>query len=170
LIPEGGANYLGIIGCQEIMRECSEKIDSVFVAQGTTTTSCGILSSMRGNSQLHVVPVLKGFNSSEEMRSLFSYAAFDQEWIEDMFEKVQVHTDFHFGGYGKYNPELLHFMERFFSECQVPLDPVYTGKAMYALMEYCNQTAQKEENILFIHTGGIEGGRAIAYKEQKHFC
>jgi 1-aminocyclopropane-1-carboxylate deaminase len=104
------------------------------------------------------------------MQCLFTNAAFDQEWIEDMVEKVEVHSAFHFGGYGKYTPELLNFMERFFSECQVPLDPVYTGKAMYALMEYCNQTAQKEENILFIHTGGIEGGRAIAYKEQKHFC
>jgi 1-aminocyclopropane-1-carboxylate deaminase len=170
LIPEGGANYLGIIGCQEIMRENARNIDSVFVAQGTTTTSCGILSSLRGNSLLHVVPVLKGFDSLKEMQCLFTNAAFDQEWIEDMLEKVEVHTDFHFGGYGKYTPELLNFMERFFSECQVPLDPIYTGKAMYALMEHCNHTAQKEEDILFIHTGGIEGGRAIAYEEQRFFC
>jgi len=170
LIPEGGASYLGMIGCQEIMRECGDDIHAVFVAQGTTTTSCGILSSLSEKTRLHVVPVLKGFDSINEMRSLLAQCAFDEEWIAEALENVQAYPEYHFGGYGKYTNELLDFMERFFVDCQVPLDPIYTGKTMYALMEYCQKTANIEENLLFVHTGGIEGGKVISQKEQKRFC
>ena len=35
------------------------------------------------------------------------------------------------------------------------LDPVYTGKAMAGLIDLCrNGYFKKEENLLFVHTGG----------------
>ena len=38
------------------------------------------------------------------------------------------------------------------------LDPVYTGKAMYALVnEIKKGTLSQYQNILFIHTGGLFG-------------
>jgi 1-aminocyclopropane-1-carboxylate deaminase len=168
-IPEGGSNYFGLIGCQEIIVECGCDFDSVFVAQGTTTTSCGILTSLSSKHKLHVVPALKGFHAINEMRGVLAGSAFELEWINEALQQVVVHSDHHFGGYGKYSNELLYFMERFYSETQVPLDPIYTGKAMFALMDHCI-TNHEEENLLFIHTGGIEGGRAIALKENRTFC
>lgn len=170
VVPEGGANYYGIIGCQEILSECEVSFDRVFVAQGTSTTSCGIASVLPDQVVLEVVPVIKGYDSLNEMRSLFNGSGFEQEWTSEILSHVNVLNDFHFGGYGKFTTGLLDFMEQFYLETNVPLDPIYTGKAMYALMSHCRNNPTQEENILFIHTGGIEGGRNIALQTQKKFC
>lgn len=169
LVPEGGAAYLGLIGCQEILAETPNDFDCVFVAQGTTTTSCGIAMSLPEKTTLCVVPVLKGFDSKAEMAKLFGYSGFSKETIDELLEKTLVLSDFHFGAYGKYTPELLQFMEEIFKETRVPLDPIYTGKAFYAMVNWVLTTEVTNKKILFVHTGGIEGGRAIAKKENKVF-
>src|SRR6218665_2007544 len=66
-VPEGGSGYHGLIGCQELVKELPENYDHIFVAQGTCTTSVGILLGIGGDTQLHCVPVLKGFDSEKEM-------------------------------------------------------------------------------------------------------
>ena len=43
------------------------------------------------------------------------------------------------------------------------LDPVYTGKAFAGLLEMAGEGAfAKEENVLFLHSGGAGGLFAIA--------
>jgi 1-aminocyclopropane-1-carboxylate deaminase len=169
LVPEGGAAYLGMIGCQEILAETPNDFDYVFVAQGTTTTSCGIAMALPEKTTLCVVPVLKGFDSKAEMSKLFGYSGFSKETIDELLEKTLVLCDYHFGAYGKYTPELLQFMEEIFQETSVPLDPIYTGKAFYAMVNWVLTTGVTNKKILFVHTGGIEGGRAIAEKEKRLF-
>ena len=169
LIPEGGAAYLGMIGCQEILAETPNDFDYVFVAQGTTTTSCGVAMALPEKTTLCVVPVLKGFDSKAEMAKLFGYSGFSKETIDELLEKTLVLSDFHFGAYGKYTPELLQFMEEIFQETSVPLDPIYTGKAFYAMVNWVLTIGITNKKLLFIHTGGIEGGRAIAEKENRVF-
>jgi 1-aminocyclopropane-1-carboxylate deaminase len=165
LVPEGGANYYGIIGCQEIMPEAGFDFDRVFIAQGTTTTSCGVLTSLKNDMRISVVPVLKGYDTLGEMKNLLLYAGFDQDWVNDLLNLVDVHSESHFGGYGKYNSTLLEFMERFYQETAIPLDPIYTGKMIHALHEYCLTTPEIAEKILIIHTGGISGGLNISRRE-----
>jgi 1-aminocyclopropane-1-carboxylate deaminase/D-cysteine desulfhydrase-like pyridoxal-dependent ACC family enzyme len=60
-------------------------------------------------------------------------------------------------------------MEEIFQETSVPLDPIYTGKAFYAMVNWVLTTGVANKKILFVHTGGIEGGRAIAEKEKRLF-
>ena len=68
-IPEGGANREGVKGCSEIMRETENDYDYVILAQGTTTTSLGISSSLHQKTKLIVVPVLRGFDAIKEMEA-----------------------------------------------------------------------------------------------------
>ena len=75
VVPEGGANNLGMIGCQEIISEIDLEFDSIFVAQGTTTTSCGLALGVDEDQKIYVVPALKGFDSFDEMSVLFNKAA-----------------------------------------------------------------------------------------------
>ena len=164
VVPEGGANYYGMIGCQEIMNEVKLKMNHIFVAQGTTTTSCGILMSLKEDQQLHVVPVLKGFDSETEMKALFSSTVLEKEWTESLFNNLVVHGDYHFGGYGKYTDELMYFIKDFYKSHQVKLDPVYTGKAMYAMLQELKSPEYNNTNVLFIHTGGIQGAQSIIDK------
>ncbi len=161
VVPEGGANYYGMIGCQEIMAETENDFDYVFVAQGTTTSSCGIVLSLPEHTKLVVVPVLKGFDSIMEMRRMFNYSGFPSEIIDDLMTQVTVMNDHHFGGYAKYSDELLERMEQIFEETNIPLDPIYTGKAFVAMLDFIEEKDVRNANVLFVHTGGTAGGKAI---------
>ena len=164
IVPEGGSNYHGMIGCQEILGEIDFKPDHIFVAQGTTTTSCGLAMGLRENQKIHVVPVLKGFNSLEEMKALYLQCGMDNEWIEQLMCTVQVYDEYHFGGYGKYNTGLLDFIKEFYLKYSLKLDPVYTGKTMYALMKEVECESFNNSTLLFIHTGGLQGISPIEKK------
>lgn len=161
IVPEGGANYYGMIGCQEILNEINENIDHVFVAQGTSTTSAGILLGMNDSQQLHVVPVLKGYDSLSEMKSLFMSSGLEVNDVVEMLKKVNVLNEYHFGGYGKYTLELLEFIRSFYVEYGMKLDPIYTGKAMFALLKEIEKPNYNNSDVLFIHTGGLQGVRGV---------
>lgn len=164
IVPEGGANYYGMIGCQEILKEIEVNFDAVFVAQGTTTTSCGLLLGLKEKQELLVVPVLKGFDSENEMKSIFQYSGLEEEWLDDAFGKLNVRDEFHFGGYGKYTDELFDFIKEFYKNHGIKLDPIYTGKAMFAMMKELKNEKWNGKTIVFIHTGGIQGVQSIEEK------
>jgi 1-aminocyclopropane-1-carboxylate deaminase len=159
LVPEGGANYYGMVGCQEIWKELPNDVDHLFVAQGTTATSCGLLVGLKENTQLHVVPVLKGFDALAEMKKQLFPFLIDEETIQEHLNRVEVHSEAHFGGYGKWNEELMAFISNCNQEYDLPLDKIYTGKAFYALMNWLKkQHFQRPQTVVFLHTGGLQNG------------
>lgn len=153
IVPEGGANYYGMIGCQEIVSELPE-CNHIFVSQGTGTTSCGLLLGV-SNQQLHVVPSIKNFDSSGEMRSLYRKSGLDDDLIDELFENLIIHDNYHFGGYAKYTEELFQFIEECNSIHQLPLDKTYTAKAFYGLMHEIQNPSYDNSTVVFIHTGGL---------------
>ena len=161
MVPEGGANYYGVLGCQELLGEIDIEFDEVFVAQGTTTTSAGIALSLPPNSRLNVVPVLKGFNSKMEMKSLLISSGYEQEFVEECISEVRVVDEYHFGGYGKYSDDLLSFIRAFYTRHKIKLDPIYTGKVMFGLYDMIEKGELDGKRILFIHTGGIQGSAGV---------
>lgn len=164
IVPEGGAGYLGMIGCQEIVNELDQEYDAIFVAQGTTTTSCGILLGMPQDKQLYVVPVLKNFNSTAEMRILMVGTGIESELVDSMMENVTVLDQYHFGGYAKYDGELITFISDFYQQYDLKLDPVYTGKAMYALFDQIRKGEMENKSVVFVHTGGLQGVSGVEKK------
>jgi 1-aminocyclopropane-1-carboxylate deaminase len=150
-VPEGGANLEGIEGCKEIVSENEEIFDYYVLAQGTTTTSIGIALALPPSAKIIVVPVLKGFDSKSEMKSLLNN---DELWsvIKD---KIIVLDDFHFGGYAKSTKELREFISETNQINKMKIEEVYTGKALFALKNYLEKNAVKNKKVLFIHTGGI---------------
>lgn len=169
VVPEGGANYLGMIGCQQIVSELREDFDAVFVAQGTTTTSCGLALGLNEHQKIYVVPALKGFNSKEEMEALFQKSALSQEVIDQVKEQTIVCDQYHFGGYGKYTQELLVFIHEFYKDHGIKLDPIYTGKAMFALVDLAKSGSLDGQKIVFLHTGGIQGAQSVIDKTDFDF-
>ena len=155
IVPEGGANYYGMIGCQEIWSEIKKEYDHVFVAQGTTTTSCGLLIGLPEMTALHVVPVLKGFDSISEMRKLLQWSFLDEDDLNALFERTFVHDSYHFGGYGKADNLFIESLNQVVKRIQVPLDKVYTGKAFLAMIDILGDVSFNNSSVLFIHTGGI---------------
>ena len=154
-IPEGGANSPGIRGCMELLAETDNDYDIIALAQGTSTTSLGVLLSAPKKSTLLVIPVLKGYQSILEMEWLCENTPYFETWKEKMCQ-VRVLPDYHFGGYGKTTNELEMFIEDFKQTTGIPLDNVYTGKAMYGLLKCLKEEGIRDKRILFIHTGGVQ--------------
>ncbi|MDB5143289.1 MAG: 1-aminocyclopropane-carboxylate deaminase [Mucilaginibacter sp.] len=150
-IDEGGASALGAKGCSELIDELTEPYDHIFCACGTGTTAAGIISgiSQHGlNTQFHAVPVLKNgdFLRNEIDGFLTQPAAY------------HLHTGYHFGGYGKVTDELIQFIKQFVASTGILIEPVYTGKMLYALYDLAAKKQFKPgSKILAIHTGGIWG-------------
>lgn len=165
VVPEGGANYMGMIGCQEIAKELDQAVDLVVVAQGTSTTSCGVLIGLNEHQKLAVVPALKGYDSRSEMKQLLGRTGIDSEYIEEMLKnKTLVWDDYHFGGYAKVDDELVAFIQDFYRDYHLKLDPVYTAKAMYALFDKIKKGEVENQKVAFIHTGGLQGAKSYEDK------
>ena len=78
--------------------------------------------------------------------------------IGETYQNYELQTDYHFGGYGKYSDELINFINRFKSQTDIPLDPIYTGKMMFGVLDMINNKRfPNGSKILIIHTGGLQG-------------
>jgi 1-aminocyclopropane-1-carboxylate deaminase len=169
IVPEGGANFYGVIGCQEILKELPSSAadyDHIFVAAGTGTTAAGLALSLNDNQLLHVVPALKGDFHAEAIKKMIYYATFSEEETEAIIhQQIRFLGDYHFGGYTKYNEELIEFIRDVAAQLSLYLDPIYTAKALYALVnEVKKGNIPPTEKLLFIHTGGLQGVKAFEEK------
>jgi len=157
-VPEGGTNEFAVKGCQEILSTEDSQYDFVCSAVGTGGTISGLINSILPHQKVLGFPALKGDFLNDEIRKF----ARNQNW--------ELITDYHFGGYGKVNPELIAFINKFYLENQVPLDPIYTGKMVFAVMDLVSKNYfPKGSKILIIHTGGLQGisGMNLKLKAKK---
>jgi 1-aminocyclopropane-1-carboxylate deaminase len=155
MVPEGGGNYQGVLGCMEIMKETENDYDFVCVSQGTTTTSIGILLSLPEKSKLLVCPALKGFDSICEMKQMLFYMGFEHEFIEEKLNQVIVLSTDELGKYGKASPELKLFNNSLYERMKINFDYTYNAKSLFQLNKYIERNSLVNEKILYIHTGGF---------------
>ena len=147
LVPEGGTNDLAIRGCEEILSDQDALFDYVCVSVGTGGTMMGLINSARENQRIIGFPSLKGEFLDKQIKER---AIGSGNWS-------LIH-DYHFGGYAKVNEKLISFINEFYQSTTIPLDPVYTGKMMYGLVDMIRRNQfEKNCRILAIHTGGLQG-------------
>lgn len=168
IVPEGGANYYGAVGCQEIVTELDHTYDHIYVAMGTGTTAAGILSATTSPTIVHGVSSLKGDFLFNEVEKMIWQLIIDDVAIKRYMDRFKLNDRSHFGGYGKTEALLFRLIRSFFEQTGVPLEPIYTGKALFALTrDIAEGRVKHNEQILFIHSGGLQGGRT--YKEELPF-
>lgn len=156
IVPEGGKNFYGIIGCQDIVGEIQEPFDDFWLPQGTSTTSIGVGMTLSDSQTLHVVPVIKGFEVENEMERLIMNTMNDESWMDEIRSRMHIHSNGHFGGYGKMTAELRDFIGKMKEEMDLKLDPIYSAKTFYTLLQYYAENKElRERDIVFLHTGGI---------------
>ncbi|ALF56066.1 1-aminocyclopropane-1-carboxylate deaminase [Nostoc piscinale CENA21] len=169
IIPEGGCNLNGVLGCTEILQQ-AENFDIVCVACGTGTTFAGILLSLIPQQKGIAFPVLKNgeFLQQEIETLLQNYLAADLPVSNKSVCAWELICNYHFGGYAKVNDELLKFSQQFQQIYGIPLDYVYTAKMFYGVMDLLQQGFfSKGDRILLIHTGGLQGNLGIQQKTDK---
>ena len=146
LIPEGGTNELAVKGCEEILTANDEKFDYICCAVGTGGTISGIINCSKSSQQVLGFPALKGDFLREDICKFATKSNWD------------LITAYHFGGYAKVSEELIVFINEFHQKYKIPLDPIYTGKMMFGIMDLMNKNYFPENSkILIIHTGGLQG-------------
>ncbi|TDO96528.1 1-aminocyclopropane-1-carboxylate deaminase/D-cysteine desulfhydrase [Flavobacterium sp. 245] len=158
LVPEGGTNELAVKGCEEILTDEDASFNYVCCAVGTGGTISGLINSALPNQKILGFPALKGDFLNDEIRIF----AEKDNW--------NLISDYHFGGYGKINLELIEFINAFFEETKVPLDPIYTGKMVFGVIDLISKNYfPANSKILLIHTGGLQGidGMNIKLKQKK---
>lgn len=157
-VPEGGTNEFAVQGCEEILTQDDSQYDFVCSAVGTGGTISGIINSSFPHQKVLGFPALKGDFLNNEIRKFVH----KENW--------ELITDYHFGGYGKVNPELIAFVNQFYLENHVPLDPIYTGKMVFGVIDLISTNYFPENSkILLIHTGGLQGisGMNLKLKAKK---
>ena len=146
LIPEGGTNNLAVKGCEEILTIEDSKFDYICCAIGTGGTISGLINSAKKQQQVIGFPALKGDFLQEEIQKYTS----KENW--------HLETAYHFGGYAKYNEDLIRFINQFSTENKILLDPIYTGKMVFGILDLIEKNYFPENSkILAIHTGGLQG-------------
>ncbi len=147
LIPEGGTNEFAIKGCEEILTQDDKStFNYVCCAIGTGGTISGIINSSTQKQQIIGFSSLKGDFLSDVIRNFVQ----NENWL--------VNCDYHFGGYGKVSEELIQFLNQFYQQTNIPLDPIYTGKMMFGIFDLIqNGYFPPNSKILAIHTGGLQG-------------
>lgn len=162
LIPEGGSNEEAVDSVRNIWRLpalCSAGCDYLVTAVGTGGTLAGLVAGRPAGTQVLGVPVLK-----YDQRLVQSV----QRWLppvaaEELGSGWRLLPDGHQGGYARVTAELARAIYETESRFGLPLDPVYTGKALMALVRHVLQGGiAPGSHVILLHTGGLQGRRGMA--------
>ena len=142
IIPEGGGGALGMEGAAMMHDYIPMDADHLLLAAGTGTTAAGISKKLLPHQQLHCINVAA---NALAINSMFSV------------DTVQVYEEYHFGRYARITAELDVFCRDFSTRYAIPLEPVYTGKAMFGAYDLLRKGAfEAGSKLYFLHTGGLQ--------------
>ena len=153
-LPEGGAVDLALQGLAESSAEINIGFDYLVAACGTGTTLAGLIAHAPPTSQIIGVAALKGadFLVQDVQQLLNTKNVSGNNWA--------IEFDYHFGGFAKTTTTLLDFIQAFQKQHTIPLEPIYTGKALFAVFDLLKRGYFKSgQRIIVLHTGGLQGNR-----------
>ena len=167
VIPGGGSTPIGATGyvacAEEILQQAFEQgvnFGRIVCASGSAGTHAGLVTGFYGNSSN--IPVV-GIDVSRPKE-------LQEKLVYDLVQRTAAHVgiatevprdavlcfgDYVGRGYSIPTPEMAAAVRLLARTEGILLDPVYTGKAMAGLIDLAHKGFfKKEENVLFVHTGG----------------
>lgn len=160
LLPEGGNTPEAVEACKTISQEVEAQLSPAFRTRpiylctpaGTGCTAAGIIAGLSlPNSRVLVFPVSNhDFDTGTLVRLLPRGSANNQR-----FDLI---TDYTFGGFAKFQPEVMAFVRSFFQQTNILLDPIYTAKMCFGVYELLAKAAFAPNSVVvLLHTGGMQG-------------
>ncbi len=155
LIPEGGTNELAMKGCAEFAAQLNAEVDFDYLCLpvGTGGTMAGMVAGLNQQTEVIGISVLKDgtFLKKEINNHLKNFS-------DEFYGNWHIETSYHHGGYAKTNPLLFAFMDEMNINHKLPLDPVYTAKLMWGILDMVAKGRFKRgSTVLVLHTGGLQG-------------
>ncbi|MFJ3006380.1 1-aminocyclopropane-1-carboxylate deaminase/D-cysteine desulfhydrase [Pseudomonas fluorescens] len=163
-VPEGGGGLPGALGCAALKAQVNAQLAGLgwsdyhgwWLACGTGTTLAGLALAEAGEHPVYgalAVPEDHGVAPQVEAivqeagRVAVDYALFDASR----------------GGFAKVDAQLLEFIDSTERSSGVPLEPLYTGKALLALKQQVEAGRfEHGTRLIFVHTGGLQGRRGFS--------
>lgn len=164
-VPEGGGGLPGALGCVPLVGHARRQLatvgwddyDAWWLASGTGTTLAGlVIGEQRQELPRRVYGALAGPAShgvAETVGKLLGEAG--------LMNAGHRLIDASRGGFGRFDAPLAQFICDVEHITGLPLEPVYTAKAMMALRLLVQDGRfARGSRIIFVHTGGMQGRRA----------
>lgn len=183
IIPEGGSGPWASIGtaviAQEIRTQLGYLPDFFQLAAGTAGTAAGLLQAFEQwgkapNTAPREKPCSRIFANNKAAVALVNQplpkveivSALKGNWMVEALKKQlppspldipwEVLATYHFGGYAKRPTDLLDFCRQFTAQSQLPLEPIYTAKLFYAVLDRIKKGCYPAGSTLVTyHSGGI---------------
>jgi D-cysteine desulfhydrase len=167
VIPGGGSNPVGATGyvacAEEILAQIFERginIDRIICASGSAGTHAGLVTGFYGNnSNIPVIGINVSRPRGEQEQLVYKLVTETAVHVgvnsNIPLEAVRCYDEYVGPGYSLPTLEMAEAVRMLAGLEGILMDPVYTGKTMAGLIDLVrNGTFHKDENILFIHTGG----------------
>jgi 1-aminocyclopropane-1-carboxylate deaminase len=142
IVAEGGFGDLAIKGIEELVQDLPP-CDQIYVAIGTGATGIGLAKY----AKLPIKGILTLNNKSEIEEHLRKYPA----------PNLTLDDHYIFGKYAQKSEELDQFCQEFLKKHRIAIEPIYTGRMFYALVNHIkNGHIAPNTKLVAIHTGGIK--------------
>lgn len=129
--------------------------DGWWLACGTGTTLAGLVLAEAGGHPVYgALAVPDDHGVAQQVEAIVREGGLADPAYE-LFDASR-------GGFAKVDPQLLAFIEQTEQVSGIPLEPLYTGKALLALKPQVEAGRfPKGTRLIFIHTGGLQGRRGF---------
>ena len=170
-VPEGGGGLPGALGCVDLVQHVRQQLpalgwadyDTCWLAAGTGTTLAGLLLGEAAAHPVHAALAVPADHGVEQQVQTIIQAGGMPVGAYQLHEASR-------GGFAKVDAELLHFMRVAETQSGVPLEPLYTAKALMALRQQVEAGYfARGSRLVFVHTGGLQG-RAAALQQASTAC
>lgn len=170
ILPEGASNGIGSFGyikaMEEIIQQEKElniKFDAIVATVGSGGTYSGLYYGNKVNNNSAIIYGINICDDSEYFKDvvislLDEIETYTNEGLKVSKNEIEILDGYPGLGYALSQQTEIDFIKYIARLEGIILDPVYTGKAMFGLVEEIKKgTFDKHTNILFIHTGGLYG-------------
>lgn len=162
-VNEGGLGLAAARSCAELVAMAQAQLadigwtdfDGWWLAAGTGTTLAGLVLGEGGRRLVHgALAVPPSHGVAAQVSALLQQA----RQADQGYRLIEAAR----GGFARLDGDLQAFILRSEAAAGLPLEPVYTGKALLALRECCsNGYLARDSRLIFIHSGGLQGRRAL---------
>ena len=163
-IPGGGSNAIGALGYVECLNEIIKEnnkynFSQIIHATGSAGTQAGLLAGKKYfKCNIPVTGICVRHKKDTQVNKVYMEAKNTCEKLNcNVLNKsdVIVYDEYIGSGYGEPTKGMIEATKLLATEEAILLDPVYSGKAFAGLIDLIkNKKFTKNDNVLFIHTGG----------------
>ena len=163
-IPGGGSNAIGALGYVECLNEIIKEnnkynFSQIIHATGSAGTQAGLLAGKKYfKCNIPVTGICVRHKKDTQVNKVYMEAKNTCEKLNcNVLDKsdVIVYDEYIGPGYGAPSEGMIEATKLLAKKEAILLDPVYSGKAFAGLIGLVkNKILTKNDNVLFIHTGG----------------